>query len=121
MKTGTRLGVALIAGCLIAKRNASAIFDCFNSRTFIYSGIVSPDRIYIFDQERKCHMISGDAVSSTYTIHDGCNGQHISLLVNENQFSGYDYNSCSNFKGDVNGNFISLHDFEDMRYHHYSF
>lgn len=66
-------------------------------------------------------MISGDGVNSTYTIYDGCNGQHINLLINANQFSGYDYNSRSNFKGAVNGSFISLHDFENMRYYHYTF
>ena len=100
MTDGTRRAIAYITGRLIAKPNATAVFDYGGHGFTSFSGDVDADRVNVYDYERGC-FVSGDSRNRGFSLYDYGTSGHTDLMMKGESFEGYDYHSGAHFSGEV--------------------
>ena len=115
MKNHVRRAIAFVAAKALSGSENSALYDYNQSAYFQFGGTVNDATVSIFDYDQGCY-VSGNLPS---LFHYG-EGQHIQLILGEDQFRGFDYGSGNHFSGSVNGFLISLYDYEFGQYFNYS-
>jgi len=118
MKDTTRRVIAYIAGCLISNKKASAIYDSSASKHFSFSGHIAQKDISVYDLTEGCD-IAGFGTGNSFSLFHYGNRKHISLELDSTNYNGYDYDTGSHYTGSVNGNAITLYDYEQTSYYHY--
>jgi hypothetical protein len=88
------------------------VYDFEAIRHFRFSGSADSRACHAFDHDERCY-ISG---SFPGLYHHG-NRQHVTLRVRETEFSGYDYDSRSHYRGSIRDRTVVVYDHEDGRYH----
>ncbi len=115
MKPEVRVCIAYIAGCLILKCNPLSIYDRPRSQRVKFGGIVEETRIDIFDKSRSS-LVHGEGNGSIYNFFDYDEGEHFNLIINGNNFTGYNYKRTNYFSGDVWEDEIRLYDYGAQDY-----
>ena len=119
MHSDSRYLVAYIAGRLIAGVDAASVYDFGAGKYRSLTGDVTPERINLYDFDRRCH-INGSGRGRQFTLYDFGRSAHLNLkLESGGRFSGYEYDTGSHFNGSVNGRNVSLFDFAVGK--HFSF
>jgi hypothetical protein len=115
MKAHTRRAIVYIAARLTGSRSNS-VYDVAAIRHFLFSGSADAQRCQLFDHDEHCY-ISG---SFPGLYHHG-NRQHVTLRMRGRAaFSGFDYDSQSQYTGSFHGPTAIVYDYEDAKYHMYS-
>ena len=120
MKDGARACLAYITARLISGRDSAGVFEISQSRHFGFSGNVTSSLVSIHDYERNCAVV-GKGDGSRLNLHDFGAGNELSLKIKGKQFSGYENGTSNRFNGSVNGSSVSVYDYEDSIWYHYSF
>jgi hypothetical protein len=119
MEAHVRRAVAYIAGRLIIREDAEAIHEPATGRSYSMRGTAKDSYVKVYDHSCGCH-ISGNFYGLTYSLyHDGTSA-HIELKITDNRFSGYEFASASQFNGNVSDRSITLYDFKDGNFYHFS-
>lgn len=119
MKPNPRACIAYIAGCLIANKKSSHVYDYFQSKYISIGGDIDRQTVNVFDYEQGCYL-SGEGNDGRYSLFHYGDGNYIDLEIMGNNFEGYDYETGSHYSGEVNGDSISLFDFGESSYFNYS-
>ena len=115
MKEHVRAAIAYVAGKLISGSESGSVFDYSTSRYTQFSGTVSAENVSIYDYGQSCY-ISG-APQSLYHYGDG---HYVSLTIEGQTFTGFDYGTSAHFSGNVSVRNISLFDYGEGKYFQYS-
>ncbi len=115
MDQGLRACVAYIVGVALGESQWSGVYDNSAGKHVSISGEVTEQSVSIYDYERQCHV--GGSLSAFY---DFGLGEHVTLQITENQFTGYDYGSGSHYSGSVNAGAVSIFDHAEGKYFLYS-
>jgi hypothetical protein len=119
MEAQVRRAVAYIAGLLISREAAEALYEPTSGRSYPMRGTAKDSYVKVYDPSCRCY-ISGNFYGLTYSLyHDGTSA-HIELKITDNRFSGYEFASASQFDGNVTDRSITLYDFKDGNYYHFS-
>lgn len=120
MNEKARACIAYIVGRMISGRDSAGVFETSQAAHFSFSGNVSPSLVSVHDIERNCAVIGkGDGVR--LHLHDFGSATELSLKIKGKQFSGYEIGTSKPFNGSVNSNTVSVYDYEDSTWYHYSF
>jgi hypothetical protein len=111
MKDYARRALAYIAGRIISGKDFPAVYDNQDSKYFNFCGEVQTC-LSIYDYEQKCFM-NGVKGGNTFSIYHSANQRYISLEVDDNHFSGLDYDSGKCFCGNLNEDMVSIYDYEN--------
>ncbi len=118
VKEHTRRAVAYIVGRLITDMHSGAVYDYSAKAHYPFSGEVSASRIEVYDCMARCAVNGGESGGGNYPLrefflyHYG-NAKHLSVEMRGNgRFEGFDYDSERHYSGFVNGNLITLFDYE---------
>jgi hypothetical protein len=108
VKPETRRAIAYIAGRLISKTHASAIYDYSANKYASIDGTVAdqPMKVDVYDYDAGCHVTG----SGKDLYHYG-NSAYIELKLHGKRFEGYDYDSSNFFEGEVAGRDVTLYDY----------
>ncbi len=104
-----RTCIAYVAGRLITGRVASSIYDKSQARDIGIDGDVTQDSVKVFDQDRGCYL-SGLGDKNSYELYDFGGMYYIELIISGNSFEGYDHGTPGLFKGEMNGDEITMYD-----------
>lgn len=115
MKDCTRRAIAYIAGRIMTGNPKMSIYDYTSSGYFPFTGNVGGDAISVYDSTEGCY-ISGNLPN----IYHYGNNAAITLRMEEDQFSGYDYDESSGFSGTMSGNVVRIYDEGSAAYFTYS-
>ena len=115
MNANTRACVAYIAAGLSGLTTVTALYDHTETKPLNVSGVVSAEKIDVYDFDRSCH-VSGNLEN----LYDYGNSAHIQIAVNGDKFSGYDYASKFHFNGTVESGVVQIYDYETEIYYRYS-
>ncbi len=116
MKDCTRRAIAYVVGRKSSGRNSSNVYDYSVGSHHPFGGTVNNDSVAVYDYTERCHV--GGTLPNIY--HYG-NNNHINLRINQGgQFSGYDYDECCHFSGNVSGNKVSIYDYGVSAYFSFS-
>ncbi|HKI78647.1 MAG TPA: hypothetical protein VKA26_08920 [Ignavibacteriaceae bacterium] len=118
MKSHTRRAVALISATIINKQTYSLIQNIENYEFHKLSCNILPTMIDAYDDEMKC-FIKGNIKEDKISIYHFGNANYIDLKINNNHFEGFDYDSVTDFTGDLNDDQISLNDHEYQKVFEY--
>ena len=80
MKPNPRACIAYIAGCLIANKKSSAVYDYSQSKYINIGGNLSQQRVNVYDYDQGCHL-SGNGNNGNYSLYHYGDSHHISLEV----------------------------------------
>ena len=119
MKTGVRAVVAYVVGRLISGKESSSVYDFAANDYTSLGGHVSPSSVNVFDYTHRCNCSGGGNGRTLILFHYGV-GKHVSLKLQADRFSGYDYDSESRFSGVVRHHLVRIYDSELRRYFSYS-
>jgi hypothetical protein len=120
MNGKARACIAYIVGRLVSGRDSAGVFDIARSEHFGFSGNVTPAIVSIHDFERNCAVV-GEGDGTRLQLHDFGSSSELSLKIKGKQFSGYENATSKHFNGSVNNNRVSVYDYEDSTWYHYSF
>lgn len=114
MNDNKRCAIAFICGRLIIHSDRNYIYD-YLSGYKNYSGVVSKERISIYDYQRNSY-VSG----SPHSLYDYDSHNYVSLKISGTQINGFDYETNSYFHVNIIGKSIYLYDYQKNRYYNYS-
>src|SRR4051794_27440355 len=106
MRDQARRAVAYVAGHLIAGRDSSSIYDVGVRAYFNFSGTVEEDNVSVYDHAEATHITG--ALPNLF--HHG-HRSHLTLDVDGQNFSGYDFLSGAHFSGHVSASSLALYDY----------
>ncbi|MEN6465775.1 MAG: hypothetical protein ABFD62_11400 [Syntrophaceae bacterium] len=104
-----RTCIAYVAGRLISGRDATSIYDKSQAKDIFIEGPVTPASVKVFDRDRGCYL-SGLGDENAYELYDFGGMYYVELIVTGNTFEGYDHGTPSLFKGEMNGDDITMYD-----------
>jgi hypothetical protein len=119
MHDDTRAGVAHIAGRLISRHDATDVYDHGAGRYRMIDGVVSGDRVNVFDYHRSV-FIDGLPHERGFSLYDYGHYAHVDLSLQGNRFEGYDHATGGFFSGTVEGRDVQVFDAHTGQYHNYS-
>ena len=120
MNGKARACIAYIVGRLISGKDSAGVFETSQSIHFGFSGNVTSTVVSIHDFESNCAVVGkGDGIR--LHLHDFGSSSELSLKIKGKQFSGYENGTSKHFNGSVNTNRVSIYDYEDSTWYHYSF
>jgi hypothetical protein len=119
MQDQTRRAVAYIAYRLIARNNATTVYDEGRSREAHFTGEIGEARVSFYDQRENAH-IEGSCKDNVYTLYHYGLKQHIDLTIKRNHFEGFDRDSMAAFVGSVNGGYVSILDHQHAKHFQYT-
>jgi hypothetical protein len=119
MKPNPRASIAYIAGCLISRITASALYDQAQDRQIAMSGRFGYDTVEVHDHDAGCHIVGMKNGAELSLYHSG-EEHKMSLKINGNQFTGHDSGSNCSFNGSVQGNAVRIYDYGQGAYFSYS-
>jgi len=123
VKEHTRRAVAYIVGRLVTDTHSGTVYDYSAKAYFSFSGEVSPSQIAVYDSMVRCGINGAEgngggiiplgkpSLREFFLYHYG-NAKHLSVEITGGRFQGYDYDSGRHYSGFVNGNLITLFDYE---------
>jgi hypothetical protein len=120
MNAKARACIAYIVGRLISGQESAGVFENSQAAHFSFSGNVTSTIVSIHDIERNCAVI-GKGDGTRLHLHDFGSSTELSLKIKGKQFSGYENGTSKHFNGSVNSNQVSVYDYEDATWYHYSF
>jgi hypothetical protein len=93
--------------------------DTVTGKSYAIGGTADDSGVKVYDYGCNCE-IAGEFFGATYSLfHDGTSA-HIELKITDNRFSGYEFGSATQFNGTVSGSAITLYDFKDGNFYHFS-
>jgi hypothetical protein len=101
--------VAFVAGRLVVGKAGNGVYDQSAGKQFTFSGEFNTTKLALRDHDQACDF-TGMGGSGLFTLMHPVNGKPISLKVNGNSFEGFDYGCSKKYRGNVNGNHVSVHD-----------
>ena|SRR5438045_453526 len=113
MKPEVRPAIAFIVVKLSGTKARSTVYDYSNSAYRHFSGEVGP-RVAIYDHSSQAHITG----TSRNLYHHGSRA-HLSLSIEGNRFSGYDFDTHKHFSGSVRRNNVQLYDYGDNRFYQF--
>jgi hypothetical protein len=113
MKDEARAAVAAIVRAAVTGRSISSIFDYDAGKYRTFSGTASGS-VNLYDYDRGVYV-----TGSLHSLYDYGHGEYISLKIEGNHFSGFDYGSRNNFTGTLSGNMVEIYDFDTGQHYQY--
>lgn len=120
MNGKARACIAYILGRLVTGKESAGVFDNSQSIHFGFSGNVTSTVVSIHDFERNCAVI-GKGDGTRLYLHDFGSNTELNLKIKGKQFSGYEEGTSKHFNGSVKSNTVSVYDYEDSTWYHYTF
>lgn len=117
MEHAQRATIAFLCGCLHDKDSSvhSGLHDYMRGVNVAFSYVNNGGNVSIFDYGRKCYL-TGRCPS----FYDYGALQYVSLtMVNDNQFSVFDYHTSAYMSVTCHGKQVSVFDYEKGQYFNY--
>lgn len=111
MKANVRACIAYAAGRIILQKDSCRIFDCTLGKDVGMDGTIEKNRVEICDEGKSCRL-DGKGYKNSYEIYNFVDSHYVELVIDGNQFRGYDFGKFAHFTGEVRGESISLFDHE---------
>ena len=118
MKPSIRISIAYVVGCLISKNTFNHIMAKAENQYLKMSGNFDWSNINVIEYEtgyKSIGMIMGDSGAFTY---EGENAS-IKFKLKNNNFTGSDSVSGTNFSGDMFGKTVKIYDYDEGKHFHY--
>lgn len=112
MKANLRACSAFIAGCLIAKKNFSSIFEQTESTCRKMRGKFEAGNIDVIDLEQDCKIV-GMAVGDKVSFFHAGENLTVCLQFNGTLFTGVDVGTNKNINGSFHDSSVKLYDYDD--------
>jgi len=111
--------VAYVAGRLVSGKESSSVYDFAEKDYTSLGGSISPSSVNVFDYTHNCNFSGGGDGHALVLFHFGVSN-YVSLKVQGDRFSSYDYDSASRFSGAVRHYLIRGYDSELKKWFSYS-
>lgn len=120
MNEDTRRAAAYIICRLATSKPSLYIYDFTAEKHFNFKGTISEAEVVVYDEGRKCH-VQGKVVDGKYQMFDHGTDQHF-LMEKESEtlYKGYDLGTEKHFAANVEGEGVSIYDYEFEKYFQYS-
>jgi hypothetical protein len=112
MNANVRACIAYVAGRGISGRQSSGIFDFSQSKQIAMTGLVTAERIDVYDEVQHRHLL-GNGDGSKYSLHYDGDPNPVTLEIRNGSFKGCDYGSSFHFSGKVQPDSVYLYDCEN--------
>jgi hypothetical protein len=112
MRDLTRARVAAIVASAARKKSVSAVYEYSSGRFRNISVTVDAGKVTGYDYGSDSHFSGSNGSADALDFYDHESSSHVQLHLKGKKFSGYDYHTMSHFAGTLNGNAISLFDYQ---------